>query len=33
MAHQRVYVAGDSTFNESYAVAVEREGVRRWRAW
>ena len=32
MAHQRVYVAGDSTFNESYAVAVEREGVRRWIA-
>ena len=32
LAHQRVYVAGDSTFNESYAVAVEREGVRRWLA-
>lgn len=32
LAHQRVFVAGDSAFNESYAVAVEREGVRRWLA-
>ncbi|MCW5696773.1 MAG: aminopeptidase [Bauldia sp.] len=30
LSHQRVYVAGDSMFNESYAVTVEREGVRRW---
>lgn len=30
LAHQVVYVKGDSTFNESFAVAVEREGVRRW---
>jgi predicted aminopeptidase len=30
LAHQRVYVAGDTRFNESYAVAVELEGVRRW---
>jgi predicted aminopeptidase len=30
LAHERVYVAGDSEFNEAYAVAVEREGVRRW---
>lgn len=30
LAHQRLYVADDSTFNESYAVAVERIGVRRW---
>ncbi len=30
LAHQRVYVAGDSAFNEAYAVAVERAGVRRW---
>lgn len=30
LAHQRVYVPGDSAFNESYAVAVEEEGVRRW---
>jgi predicted aminopeptidase len=32
LAHQLLYVAGDSTFNESFAVAVEREGVRRWLA-
>ena len=30
LAHQVVYVAGDTTFNESFAVAVEEEGVRRW---
>ncbi len=30
LAHQLLYVQGDSTFNESFAVAVEREGVRRW---
>lgn len=30
LAHQVVYVQDDSTFNESFAVAVEREGVRRW---
>ena len=30
LAHQRVYVGGDSAFNEGFAVAVEREGVRRW---
>lgn len=30
LAHQRVYVAGDSTFNESYAVAVEREAIAQW---
>lgn len=30
LAHQTVYVAGDTTFNESFATAVEREGVRRW---
>ncbi len=32
LAHERLFVAGDSAFNESYAVAVEREGVRRWLA-
>ena len=32
LAHERVFVSGDSAFNESYAVAVEREGVRRWLA-
>ena len=32
LAHQVVYVSGDTTFNESFATAVEREGVRRWLA-
>lgn len=32
LAHQLVYLAGDTTFNESFATAVEREGVRRWLA-
>jgi predicted aminopeptidase len=32
LAHQVVYVSDDSQFNESFAVAVEREGVRRWLA-
>jgi predicted aminopeptidase len=32
LAHQLVYVGGDSTFDESFAVTVEREGVRRWLA-
>jgi predicted aminopeptidase len=30
LAHQLIYVQGDSAFNESYATAVESEGVRRW---
>jgi len=30
LAHQQVYAPGDTTFNESFAVAVEEEGVRRW---
>lgn len=30
LAHQVVYVRGDTAFNESFAVAVEIEGVRRW---
>lgn len=30
LAHQRVYLKGDTTFNESFAVTVEEEGVRRW---
>jgi predicted aminopeptidase len=32
LAHQQVYVSGDTTFNESFAVTVEREGVKRWMA-
>ena len=30
LAHQLVYAKGDTTFNESFAVTVEEEGVRRW---
>ncbi|MCX7305594.1 MAG: aminopeptidase [Hyphomicrobiales bacterium] len=30
LAHQRVYVNGDSAFNEAFAVAVETSGVKRW---
>ena len=30
LAHQRLYVSGDTDFNESFAVVVERAGVRRW---
>jgi predicted aminopeptidase len=30
LAHQAVYVRGDTTFNESFATAVEEEGLRRW---
>lgn len=30
LAHQKLYIKGDTVFNESFAVAVEREGVRRW---
>jgi len=32
LAHQVVYVPNDTAFNESFATAVEREGVRRWLA-
>lgn len=32
LAHQVVYVPGDSRFNESFAVAVEEAGVERWMA-
>ena len=30
LAHQRVYVKGDSQFNEGFASFVEREGLHRW---
>lgn len=30
LAHQVVYIPGDSQFNESFAVAVEEAGVERW---
>jgi predicted aminopeptidase len=32
LAHQVAYAAGDTTFNESFATAVERLGVQRWLA-
>jgi len=30
LAHQRLYVKGDPAFSESFATAVEYEGLRRW---
>jgi predicted aminopeptidase len=30
LAHQRLYLKGDTGFNEAFAVTVEREGVERW---
>src|SRR5512140_485103 len=30
LAHQVVYVKDDTAFNESFAVAVEEEGMQRW---
>lgn len=30
LAHQQVYINDDTAFNESFAVAVEHVGVRRW---
>lgn len=30
LAHQRLYVKGDTTFSESFAMTVELEGVHRW---
>ena len=32
MAHQVLYVEGDTAFNESFATAVERLGVQQWLA-
>lgn len=32
LSHQVAYAEGDTTFNESYATAVERLGVQRWLA-
>jgi predicted aminopeptidase len=31
LAHQQLYVADDTAFNESFASFVEREGLRQWR--
>lgn len=30
LAHQLIYVKGDTAFNESYAMFVENEGLREW---
>jgi predicted aminopeptidase len=30
LAHQRVFISGDTDFNEAFATATAREGVRRW---
>jgi predicted aminopeptidase len=32
LAHERLYVPGDSEFNEAFASVVEQEGLRRWLA-
>jgi predicted aminopeptidase len=32
LAHQLIYVKDDSAFNESFAMLVEQEGLRRWLA-
>jgi predicted aminopeptidase len=32
LAHQRLFVKGDTEFNESFASFVQREGLREWRA-
>ena len=30
LAHQQLYLPGDSAFNEAFAVTVEQEGLARW---
>lgn len=30
LAHQRLFIAGDTEFNEAFATAVAEEGTRRW---
>jgi predicted aminopeptidase len=30
LAHQKLYLKGDTTFNESFATFVQREGLRQW---
>lgn len=32
LAHQLIYVKGDTAFNESFATFVQTEGLREWRA-
>lgn len=31
LAHQKIYVSGDTAFNESFATAVANIGIKRWR--
>lgn len=30
LTHQQLYIEGDTTFNESFAVAVQQAGVKKW---
>lgn len=30
LAHQKLFIAGDTDFNEAFATSIGREGVRRW---
>jgi len=30
LAHQRLYIPGDTAFNEAFATAVAQEGMKRW---
>ncbi len=32
LAHQKLFIAGDTDFNEAFATSIGREGVRRWFA-
>lgn len=32
LAHQQLYIPNDTTFNESFAVTIEKVGVERWLA-
>ncbi|RAP59824.1 aminopeptidase [Oleiagrimonas sp. MCCC 1A03011] len=32
LAHQKLYVKGDTAFNEAFATFVQREGLRQWHA-
>ena len=32
LAHEQLYVAGDTEFNEAYATVVSTDGIRRWYA-
>lgn len=32
LAHQKIYVKGDTEFNESFATFVQQEGLREWHA-